>query len=480
MNNQTSISPSLVENNAMQIIATTTTEQSPLKKRCLSEQETEDLQDSSEMPSSVLETQLVLIPPTRPTLESVFALVQDLAEKAREQQQEIQDLHEQLQNLESLLEEKTAKQAEMAMHLDFLSEKLAEASSNSRSGHPLQHGQDSSRPMDQQQQSMPPLSSNCPTPPLNQPTKIRQQSNVTKSHGTTPSLNGRLPVEELPCLPRASYASAVRSAPHPSVEEMDVAVPSNSSQDDGFQPARNSKKSRHRTSPGDKTLQPTTPIVHPPHTRPPSSRFSKVQSMLSTAAATTPDPMEKISCLFQQDAATGVPPDLDGVVPLLREEIAVIRVSAPNLNAASKREPKLAWRAILRAFCTKANSSTPWRILDILPVSPTVAEVFLPLSQREPLCHLLQNLIVPATTYQLGERDLKRRTAAYRGGYFKELRRAALSDLSPTLQIRLLKELLADPLLQSPSRHRSVALAATHDLEELHPTATVGGNQTLD
>lgn len=97
--------------------------------------------------------------------------------------------------------------------------------------------------------------------------------------------------------------------------------------------------------------------------------------MLSAAAPTTSDPMEKI-CLFHQDEATGFSPDS---APL-PEEIAVIRDSAPNLNAASKREPKMALKTILRVFCQKDNSGITLRILDILPVSPTVAEVFLPVS----------------------------------------------------------------------------------------------------
>jgi hypothetical protein len=56
---------------------------------------------------------------------------------------------------------------------------------------------------------------------------------------------------------------------------------------------------------------------------------------------------------------------------------------------------------------------------------------------------------------------------AYRMGYFKELRLAALQDLSPALQVRLLEEAVATPPT-TPTRHRNIQASARHDLATLN------------
>lgn len=453
-----------------------------LKKRCLSEP-VDRLDQSTLSPQLLLEnqqvpmveTQLALIPPSQPTLESVLALVVDLTQEVREQRQEIQELQDLVHQLESRLLEKTTELQEKftselaTIRLLPSTPRLRQTLSSTRNGLPHQHGRDSCLPTDQQ--SVAPPSSISNPPPLDLPATLNLSStSASKSSGTVQSLSGP---QMLHCPTRVTYAAAAMCAPAQSAEEMDVALPSSSSQD-GFLPAHH-KRSRQRVprQSQDNTKSPPAVSFPPRH-----NRMSKVQSMLTAAAAvaTTSDPLVQISCLFHVVEEGEV---LEAPVAPLHEEVVVVRLSAPTLNAASKREPKLAWRAILRAYC-KQHSETPWRILDILPVSPTTAEVFIPQSQRDQLCVILKDLIVPITTYTIGERDLKRRTAAYRGGYFKALRRAALSDFPPQLQVRLLEELLAAPPLQQlPSRHRSLALAVAHDLQELHPGSVSTTNEVV-
>ena len=453
-----------------------------LKKRCLSEPVVDRLDQSTlsrpqllEYQVPMVETQLALIPPSKPTVESVLTLVVDLTQEVREQRQEIQELQDLVHQLESRLLEKTTELQEKFMselatiRLQPTTPRLRQTLSSTRNGLPHQNGRDSCLPTDQQ--SVAPPSSISNHPPLDLPATLNLSSTgASKSSGTVHSLSGP---KMLHCPTRVTYAAAAMCAPAQSAEEMDVAMPSSSSQDN-FQPAHHHKRSRQRAPRQSQDTKSPPAVSFPPQ----HNRMSKVQSMLTAAAAvaTTSDPLDQISCLFHVAEEGEV---LEEPAAPLHEEVVVVRLSAPTLNAASKREPKLAWRAILRAYC-KQHSETPWRILDILPVSPTTAEVFIPQSQRDQLCVILKDLIVPATTYTIGERDLKRRTAAYRGGYFKALRRAALSDFPPQLQVRLLEELLAAPPLQQlPSRHRNLALAVAHDLQELHPGSVSTANAVV-
>jgi hypothetical protein len=145
-------------------------------------------------------------------------------------------------------------------------------------------------------------------------------------------------------------------------------------------------------------------------------------------------------------------------------------VREDRFSLACRRAPKEAWRLLLRELARPQQ--TNWEILDILPISPVEAEIFLPHHQLESFQLAMGKRIVDSSLYQLQERDLKRRLAAYRMGYFKELRLAALQDLSVELQLRLLHEAAATPP-STPTRHRNIQASARHDLaalDALHQT----------
>jgi hypothetical protein len=133
-------------------------------------------------------------------------------------------------------------------------------------------------------------------------------------------------------------------------------------------------------------------------------------------------------------------------------------------SLACRRAPKEAWRLLLREL--ERPQQMNWEVLDILPVSPVEAEIFLPHHQLESFQSALGKRIVDSSHYQLQDRDLKRRLAAYRMGYFKELRLAALQDLSVELQRQLLHEAAATPPT-THTRHRNIQASARHDLAAL-------------
>ena len=59
--------------------------------------------------------------------------------------------------------------------------------------------------------------------------------------------------------------------------------------------------------------------------------------------------------------------------------VTYLHVECPNFSAAARKEPREAWRLLLLAQ-SKADSQR-LRPFDILPVSATAAEIFIPESQ---------------------------------------------------------------------------------------------------
>ena len=71
-----------------------------------------------------------------------------------------------------------------------------------------------------------------------------------------------------------------------------------------------------------------------------------------------------------------------------------------------------------------------WCVHHVITVSPTIAEVYLPESQVVPFRTAMADYVVADVA--LSAADIRHRLAAYRGGYFKHLRMAALEGL-PTM-----------------------------------------------
>jgi hypothetical protein len=148
--------------------------------------------------------------------------------------------------------------------------------------------------------------------------------------------------------------------------------------------------------------------------------------------------------------------------------IRCVRVREEGFNRTCRRAPQEAWKVLLRELALPQQLT--WNILDILPISPVEAEIFLPESQIASFESVVKQRILDPSSYRLQETDLKRRLSLYRRGFFKELRLAALQGFDRTLQIRLLQEAAVTP----PSfrhRHRNIKQTAQHDLATLGPVA---------
>jgi len=211
---------------------------------------------------------------------------------------------------------------------------------------------------------------------------------------------------------------------------------------------------------GDEASTMETPSVQP-------SPEERIKSLLH-------DEMEPLS--IRTEAATTPTP----VSPPRQQQIPItcVRVQEPRFNRACRSAPKEAWHLLLREKARPLQLQ--WSILDILPISPTMAEIYLPLNQISSFQTALGDRFVDPSLYSVQESDFKRRLAAYRMGYFKELRLAALQGLSRPLQVRLLREAaLASPTIRT--RHRDIKASAKHDLEalgaSLHTTPPLAPHQ---
>jgi hypothetical protein len=143
-------------------------------------------------------------------------------------------------------------------------------------------------------------------------------------------------------------------------------------------PGRNSPPQAQNQTPGHP--KPSIPTVIPPRRglqallapTPPQADGSvslpaaaDIQKVFFAAPATTP----ASAAMETEDAPQSTRKKADEVVTYLHLE-------CPNFSAAARKEPREAWRLLLLAK-SKADSQR-LRPLDILPVSATAAEIFIP------------------------------------------------------------------------------------------------------
>ena len=143
-------------------------------------------------------------------------------------------------------------------------------------------------------------------------------------------------------------------------------------------PGRNSPSRAQNRTPG--YPKPATPTAVPPRrglrallaptspqadgsVSPPAAE--DIQKVLFAAPAATPAP----AAMETEDALQSTRKKAD-------EAVTYLRVACPNFSAAARKEPREAWRLLLLAQ-SKADSQR-LRPLDILPVSATAAEIFIP------------------------------------------------------------------------------------------------------
>ncbi len=101
------------------------------------------------------------------------------------------------------------------------------------------------------------------------------------------------------------------------------------------------------------------------------------------AARLTPLSPEEQARTLQQLLFVAPPSDaaMDTAGPsgpqrLRDEPVAFLHVECPNFSAAARQDPKAAWRHLLLSL--SKEESPPLRLLDILPMSATKAEIFIP------------------------------------------------------------------------------------------------------
>jgi hypothetical protein len=216
----------------------------------------------------------------------------------------------------------------------------------------------------------------------------------------------------------------------------------------------------------------TTPLQEPPRRQPRNALKSKVRSLLPplprAVDESAQDPAltaeSRIQLLFDSLPNSTSSMSSDPSPNPQTRPVICVRVKEDRFSPACRRAPKEAWRLLLRELARPQQMN--WDLFDILPISPVEAEIYLPHHQLESFQSAMGKRMVDHSLFQLQEKDLKRRLAAYRMGYFKELRLAALQDLSPALQVRLLEEAVATPPT-TPTRHRNIQASARHDLATL-------------
>ena len=128
------------------------------------------------------------------------------------------------------------------------------------------------------------------------------------------------------------------------------------------------------------------------------------------------------------------------------EPVTFLHVNCPNFSDAARKEPKAAWRHLLLALSPEGS---PLRPLDILPMSATTAEIFLPEAQLSLYREVLQQYLL-ANTPPLSEKDFRRRAAAYRNSYYRAYRQATLQGFPKFLQCELLVHIQTDAYTVSP------------------------------
>lgn len=489
------------------------------KKRSLSKGgEDEESTTSTKKP---FQEDLALVPfqqPVHPppTMQELLDLVMDLTQDVREQRMEIRELQDQVNFLKSerlkLVQKKNASPVAVppmtvptatVPAATLPGGKPSAVEEPFRSGSLLLVGHNS------HEQQISPSSSSCPQQVIfpasmensaslpQQPTvvvsveqqqaisyaqKVRtppshhQQQPPTHQINLSPTIDEWTPVVSQNIRRgRRTLSSQQRFIPAPiptSTETFDNNSSSSSLNKDPFpqQPIRNPVN-----------LSSTTKPSHSSHKPPQSFGLSrnphktKVRSLLpplppplelSATMGVTQSSEDRIRLLFAEaEPASGTK---ESTVPS-QQSVVCVRVREDRFNTACRSAPKEAWRLLLREKARPQNLYHQWSILDILPISPTAAEIYLPLEQLTSFQTTMAERFVDPSLYTIGEEDIKRRLAAYRMGYFKELRLAALQDLSHDFKIQLLQAAALTPhTLQT--RHRDIKASASYDLASLEAT----------
>ena len=236
-------------------------------------------------------------------------------------------------------------------------------------------------------------------------------------------------------------------------------------------PGRNSPSRAQNRTPG--YSKPATPTAVPPRRglrallapTPPQADGSvsppaaeDIQKVLFAAPAATPAP----AAMETEDALQSTRKKTD-------EAVTYLHVACPNFSAAARKEPREAWRLLLLAQ-SKVDSQR-LRPLDILPVSATAAEIFIPESQLPVYREALQQFVIDTPRPLTEAADFRRRATAYRNSYFKSYRRATLLGFSPELREDFLFSLWNDvqnPIGPPPSKYRNLQWIVKQDLLEFN------------
>ena len=156
------------------------------------------------------------------------------------------------------------------------------------------------------------------------------------------------------------------------------------------------------------------------------------------------------------------------------EPVTFLHVECQQFSAAARKEPKTAWRHLILSLAKEGSPRL--RPLDILPMSATSAEIFLPESQLSLYREALQQY-VKADPPPLSEKDFRRRAAAYRNSYYRAYRQATLRGFSSAdLQWELLVYIQTEAYTPSPppTKYPDIHLMIERDMKSLQePLPTV-------
>lgn len=429
-----------------------------LKKRHHPDSESNESTKSSPLKRPFQESQalipilLEVNPPIPISMIDLTEMVMDLTQAVRDQKQLIQDLersardqNHELKELQDTAREQRQEISELQEEVRSLKQSapIATKVSEEAAAERFNHG---SRHEDGR---------------VSHPQATSQSSNGSPIMTTQPpkatEMNSPLPQPHQP-----TYAQKVRATPSHHHMQSAPSPPlfAPSPPPDGWTTqARRQRNQQHQVRKPQNPLKAKVRSLLPPL---PQGEASEVE------AHSVPSSEERIQRLLlaEENVPTTASSESATPLPASRQPIPItcVRVKEENFNKACRSAPKEAWRLLLREKARPLQLN--WSILDILPISPIMAEIYLPLDQLPSFQSTLGSRIVDPSLYTIQESDFKRRLAAYRMGYFKELRLAALQDLCPILQVRLLREAALTPSTVR-TRHRDIQASAKHDLAAL-------------
>lgn len=441
----------------------------PQKKRPHPDPEDSDPTNSSlnsKRPFQEYHALIPTIPTTNPSnplsMNELTELIMDLVQAVREQKQLIQDMKNSAQDRDQELKELQDAAREQRQEISELQEEIillkktpptkqtaaSECSEKevpverSMRGSPHDHGR-AFHPQPAYQ------SSNC-SPVTMMEKKTEKNSPSLPPHQPTYAQKLRTTSSHYQVQPEPSHQPTQSHQPAPPLDEWTT--------QGRRQRSRQQQQARKPLNPLKEKVRSLLPPLPPlndeaseAEAHPLQSSEDRIQRLLFAE--------ENVPTTSTHAAATPTPAQRRPQVP-----ITCVRVKEEKFNKACRSAPKEAWRLLLREKARPLQLN--WSILDILPISPTIAEIYLPMDQLSSFKSTLGSRIVDPSLYSVQETDFKRRLAVYRMGYFKELRLAALQDLCLVLQVRLLREAALTPSTVR-TRHRNILASAKHDLATL-------------